>query len=211
MNNRILVLTGTMLALGAAVAVAKPAQAHGGFGAWGGDRQENLADALGITVDELEAAQLKAHTAALEAAVAAGRITQEDADLRLARMKVAQSFDKDAALAEALGISSAELDEARADGTLQDLAEEKDVTGETLRAAMTAAWSEALDEAVKAGSITQEQADTLEESGALGGCGGRHSLGGAGLGRGAFRSLPGAGTGEGARFIIPRAVLGNDV
>ena len=191
---------------------AKPALAHGGF--WGGDRQESLASALGITVEELEAAQLKAHTARLESAVAAGRITQEQADLRLAQMRVAQSFDKEAALAKAFGVTGAELDKARSEGTLQDLAQEKDITAETLRDAMATAWTDAVDAAVKAGTITQAQADTLKESGAMGGCGGgMRGLGGAGFGRGGLRMVPGtdAGAGEGARFLIPRARFGNDV
>jgi ribosomal protein S20 len=45
------------------------------------DYQALLADALGITVDQLNAAYITAHNAAIDQAVADGRLTQEQADL----------------------------------------------------------------------------------------------------------------------------------
>ena len=45
------------------------------------DNDKHLADALGITVDELNAAQEKAAAARLAQAVTDGRLTQEQADL----------------------------------------------------------------------------------------------------------------------------------
>ena len=55
--------------------------AHPGFGA--SDMQALLAEALGISVEELEAAQQAAFEAAIAAAVDEGRITQEQADQML--------------------------------------------------------------------------------------------------------------------------------
>ena len=54
----------------------------GGRGFMGGDvdHSQRLADALGITVDELEAAQESAHEAAIAQAIEDGGITQEQAD-----------------------------------------------------------------------------------------------------------------------------------
>lgn len=51
----------------------------------GVDFQAHLADALGISVDELQAAYVKAAEIRLEQAVADGRITEEEAELLRAR------------------------------------------------------------------------------------------------------------------------------
>lgn len=56
-----------------------------GFGGMRGEYQNHLAEALGITVEELEAAQLKARDAMIDQAVTDGTITQEQADLIQAR------------------------------------------------------------------------------------------------------------------------------
>lgn len=56
-----------------------------GFGEMRGEYQNHLAEALGITVEELEAAQLKARDAMIDQAVTDGTITQEQADLIQAR------------------------------------------------------------------------------------------------------------------------------
>ena len=53
--------------------------AHPGFGSGTGDMQVLLADALGISVEELEAAQRAAFEAFIAIAVDEGRITQEQA------------------------------------------------------------------------------------------------------------------------------------
>lgn len=54
--------------------------AHPGFGEGAGDMQALLAEALGISVEELEAAQQSAFEAYIAAAVDEGKITQEQAD-----------------------------------------------------------------------------------------------------------------------------------
>ena len=57
-----------------------------------GEYQGFLADALGITVDELQAAQLKARDAMIDKAVADGTLTQEQADLMKARQAFMQYY-----------------------------------------------------------------------------------------------------------------------
>lgn len=116
-----------------------------------GDRgidSEGLAEALGISVDELEAAYQTATDKALEQAVAADLITQTQADLIRERgafgfgMRMAgfmgSEIDFQALLADALGITPDEL----------------------LVAQQTAARN-AIEDAVAAGQITQEQADLM--------------------------------------------------
>lgn len=57
-----------------------------------GEYQGFLADALGITVEELQAAQLKARDAMIDKAVADGTLTQEQADLMKARQAFMQYY-----------------------------------------------------------------------------------------------------------------------
>jgi hypothetical protein len=150
---------------------------------------EYLAEALGITVEELDTAQAAAQAAALEQAVADGQITQEQADQmsgfggRAMRGGHFGAFgDTDELLAEELGISIEALEAAQAeaqaaktaqlveDGVLTqeqvDLMAARravqshlDVDG--LNAAMQEAYETAVNAALEAGEITQEQADQL--------------------------------------------------
>lgn len=107
------------------------------------DEEALLAEALGITVDELDAAQEEARLAAIDQALEEGQITEEQAEqLREGSARFGRGFhgfaDKDALLAEALGISVEELDAAQAE----------------VRAARLQAM-------VEAGALTQEQADLI--------------------------------------------------
>ena len=88
------------------------------------------------------------------------------------------------ALAEALGITVAELEAAKAEGqSIRDLAEENGVDRATLTAVKLAAKQDALAQAVADGIITQDEADQmlerLENRGSGKGFGGRR--GGNGL------------------------------
>ena len=119
-------------------------------GAWGADQGAALAEALGITTDELQAAYEKAGQAALDQAVADGLITQAQADAMAAR-GLGGGFhfggrgmgmgdvDEQALLADALGITADELQAAQAKAEAAQLAA-----------------------AVEAGTLTQEQADALQ-------------------------------------------------
>jgi hypothetical protein len=172
-----------------------------------GTSGEDLAEALGITVEELQAAQEAARAAALEQAVADGLITQEQAD------QIAESGgrslrgghfgdfgDKDELLAEALGITVEELqaaqEEVRAaklaqmveDGVITqeqaDLMEARRAVQsyfdvESVQAAIQEAYETAVNEALAAGEITQEMADQLlSEDAAVPGFGGFGGRGG---------------------------------
>lgn len=150
-----------------------------------------LAEALGITVEELQAAQEAAYAAALEQAVADGLITQEQAD-QIAQFGGPMGHmrgghfgalgDTDEFLAAELGISVEALqtaqDEAQAarlsqmveDGVLTqeqvDLmaarqAVQSHLDVEGLNALVQEAYATAVQSALDAGEITQEQADQL--------------------------------------------------
>ena len=114
----------------AVVAVPGAAQAAAniagpwGFGMRGVDTNANsdklLADALGITTDELSAAQTEARDAALAQAVTDGRLTQEQADLIKARWafdafvaeKMKTAYDEAVAAAVTEGVVTQEQADA---------------------------------------------------------------------------------------------------
>lgn len=128
-----------------------PGRGGMGKGFKGGASNEELASALGITVDELTAAYQKANDAALTQAVTDGLITQAQADQlktngeafpfggRWMGWLKQQGIDYDTLLAQALGISSEEL-----------------------QAAYTKAYDTRLDQAVTDGTLTQDQADLMK-------------------------------------------------
>jgi hypothetical protein len=146
-----------------------------------------LATALGIDLTKLQAAYQTANAEALKEAVAAGLITQAQADnlannnsghFNLPGVKTS-SINYEALLAKALGIDTAKLQAARATaytasidaavkaGTMTqaqaDLAKgryalQKDAK---FQAAMKSAYEAALKQAVTDGVITQAQADAL--------------------------------------------------
>ena len=101
-----------------------------------------LAEALGITEEELIAAKEEAHAAAIAQAVTDGLITQEQADDLLANGSSGRgyhfNYDKDTYLADALGNTVAELEAARLE-----------------------LYTTQLAEMVAAGTITQEEADLI--------------------------------------------------
>jgi hypothetical protein len=121
-----------------------------------GFTREDLANALGISVDELDAAYQQANDDALDQAMAQGLITQAQADELKADGSTfpfgkhwggwldQEGIDFDALLADALGI-----------------------TMEQLRAAYTQAFNTHIDQAVTDGDLTQEQADLLKGQHAL--------------------------------------------
>ena len=176
---------------------------QGGFGS-NIDREALLADALGITVEELRAAHEQAHLAAVQQAVDEGQITQAQADLMSARIKLENTIDKEALMAEALGISAEELQTARDEGkSLPELMNELELDPATVRTAMNTAYQDAVQQAVADGVITQEQADVLLSLPALGF--GRGGFGGGSHGPrgfgdfGGFRGGPGGFGGFGQK------------
>jgi hypothetical protein len=164
---------------------------RGGFHGFGQDidREALLAEALGISVTELEAAKEEAQAAALADMVANGYLTEEQADSIEARQALKDYIDREAILASALGISVADLQSALEEGTsLRALIEDLGLTFAEVAEAQQAAHEAAIQEAVADGVISQAQADEIL-SGSFGGPG----FGG---GRGGFHG-PGGGPGNG--------------
>jgi polyhydroxyalkanoate synthesis regulator phasin len=191
---------------------------HDGIGRGpGGAADEYLAEALGITTDELSAAYEEASAVAIAQAVEKGLITQAQADAMTASGKAfpfggrgggwlaEQGIDFDALLAKALGITTDELqaarqqaEQARLDQAVTDgkiTQEQADLmqgqqalfTDQTFIDAMKSAFEAAVQDAVSRGVITQDQADLILEQSANG-------VGGHGMG------LPGLdGPGRGGR------------
>jgi hypothetical protein len=162
-----------------------------GNGIRGGYTNEDLANALGITVDALNTAYQEAYTAELKQAVSNGLITQTQADELTTRGStfpfgnrwdgwLAQNgIDFDTYLAQALGISTDELkaayqaadyasiDQQVTDGTItQDQAnlmkgEYALFNNSAFQSSMQSAFTSAVNDAVTAGVITQTQADQI--------------------------------------------------
>jgi hypothetical protein len=191
-------------------------------GPWPGiDYQQLLADELGITVQELQAAQEAAQQAAIDQALEQGLITEEQAADMEARRALQSYLDRDAFLAQALGMTVEELRAAFDEGkTPRDLMQERDLDPQTVRESIEAAVEAALAQAVADGVITQEQADEIGTRGGCGGpmqgpgLGGRGSPGGPGRGRGGFGGgrpgRPNMGGDDGVQFQRPGRGLGAD-
>lgn len=147
------------------------------------DQSAALAEALGITEEELAAAIQSARQAALDQAVADGQLTQEQADAlaerdlgRFGGRGLGHEYS-DSLLAEALGITVDELTAAREQVMANRLAQavaDGDITqAQADRMAAQQAFQEyqrgqtqtemesAIQAAVEAGAITQAQADLL--------------------------------------------------
>lgn len=116
--------------------------------------------------------------------------------------------DMHAAIADALGISVAEFDAMRAEGTsLFLIAQELGVDIDVIRTAMSDIREAAIDEALDAGTITEEQAEWMRARPGPGGYGYGYGFGQGpqdgtgyrmrGQGRGRQFGTPGAGNGFG--------------
>jgi len=154
---------------------------HGKFGPDSSiDYEALLADALGISLEELQSARQEALNTRLAEAVESGTLTQEQADLIKAQKALKSYLDPQALFAEALGVSVEQLQSYREeDLSLSEILAEVGKTATEVRDAQQAVYQAALDEVVADGVITQEQADQLQ-------AGWFRSLGGFGreLGRG---------------------------
>jgi hypothetical protein len=192
-------VSGVLLYRNASASASTPTPPTGsetGRGRMGGGPErgvsnEELASALGITVDELTAAYQKADEAALAQAVTDGLITQAQADQLKTNGEAfpfggrgmgwlkQQGIDTDKYLAQALGITTDELqaaytkeadasiDQAVTDGKLTQ--EQADLmkgqralyADQTFKSAMQTAFEAAVKQAVNSGVITQAQADLI--------------------------------------------------
>jgi hypothetical protein len=166
---------------------------HGFYGRdFGASNEEALAEALGITVEELQAARQKAAAERIAQAVEDGYLTRDQANLMLAHQALMAYIDHEAIMAQALGLTVEEFEAAREAGTLRDLLGDVDMTDlhDKMQAAMQAAVQQAVDENV----ISEEQAAlVLEQLGNDWGMHGRFGGGhhGFGRGRGGFHHFQG--------------------
>ena len=156
-----------------------------------GTLKARLAD---VSKDDLRAAHQAEAGAAIDAAEADGAVSAEQAArlrarvaadrpeltdgqrAELRRLRGVVEVDKLAVIASALGVTAAEAEAAKADGTLRDL-----LAG-AHRVALAAAFEDAriaaIDAAEAAGDITSEQAELLRDAGkGFGGCEGKGGKG----------------------------------
>ncbi len=138
------------------------------------EKDAALADALDISVDELDAARQTARETLLAQAVADGRITQAQADemadgnfsprgyLGDLRQEYLPKETVDAVIADALGLTVDDLTAARDAGQrLPEIADQQGVDLSAVQAALQTALADALQQAVADGRITQAQADDI--------------------------------------------------
>ena len=192
----VLLVAGLALPVAAASIDGAPTFHRGGFPGGAGD--EYLADALGITIEELQAARQSAGETALQQAVDEGLLTQAQADAMLERGMLGRfgfpgprgwldsQIDPEALLADALGITVDQLQNARQTALASGLAqsvEDGSITQEQadlmlarqglmdylqeqgLGDSMRALLEDTVQQAVEAGVITQEQAETFLSDG----------------------------------------------
>lgn len=164
----------------------------GARSALGNNGNELLAEALGISVEELQAAHEEVRLAVIDQALEEGLITEDQAEqlreserpFRAGRAVRGLVINTEELLADALGISVEELQEARAEvraARLEELVEAGVLTQEqadliaareavagyvdrdALAETIQNAYEAAIDAALQDGAITQEQADALLE------------------------------------------------
>ena len=148
----------------------------GGFGPGklgGPEHDVFLAEALGITVEELDAAKEKARELALAQALEDGTITQEQVDQMQAMQALKAYLDKEAIMLSVLGITAEDLQAYKDAGTpMPDVIAELGLDPTALRESMQTAHQEAIAQAVADGVISQELADEILSGELRGGPGG---------------------------------------
>jgi hypothetical protein len=119
-----------------------------------------LADALGITTDELKTARETARDNMQAEAIANGDISQDQEDLIKIRQALSSYIHPEELQAEALGITTDELKAYReARTSMAEILSAVGMTETEYQEALKAAYETALTKAVSDGAITQEQAD----------------------------------------------------
>ncbi|UKK96445.1 hypothetical protein [Brevibacillus brevis] len=141
-----------------------------------------IAEAQGVSVDDLVALLVKQQETKLKEAVAAGKLTQEQADKmnenaseRVKEMVQnthhgrgpgkGMGFEKNEELLSLLKLDADKLqEELKADKSLAAIAEAQGVSVDDLVALLVKQQETKLKEAVTAGKLTQEQADKMNEN-----------------------------------------------
>ena len=132
---------------------------HGGLGI-GKNHNSLLAEELGLTVEELQQAHQSANAAALEQLVEEGILSEEQAENAKAAAALRAYLDRPSLIAEALGISTEELEATGK--SLHVILEDQGMDRATFRENLAAATQAAIDQAVAEGVIPQDQADQLQ-------------------------------------------------
>lgn len=170
-----------------------------------GQRLPELVEELGLEMDTVQANIQTGLQAAIAQAVTDGTLTQEEADAILANMAL-REIGRDLhheALATALSLTAEELQAYHDAGLrLPEIVTELGLDMDTVREAITTAWDEAVAQAVADGRITAEQAEQLHQP--RGGQGQPGRPGGHG-GHGSSGRGMGNGTGTNAPSFTPAA------
>ncbi len=160
-----------------------------------GQTLRDLAEEQEVDLDDVHAAVLDLLTESVEQAVDNELITQEEGDWILARAALKRYIDRRELMAGALGITVDELEAARQDGvTIAELAEAEGLDLDEVQANLEAGYEEAIGQAVADGVISQAQADEFMSRPGLGfGGHGGPCLGEPGQGHGPRRGMGGNG------------------
>jgi len=136
------------------------------FGGRGGSRidfEALLAAELGISVETLQAARERANQAAIEQAIADGKLTEEQAAMMRARAALRDYINPEALLAQALNMTVEQLQAARYAGkSISEILKDQGLTAVEVRDARQAAYQAAIQQAVDDGVITPEQAEQIQ-------------------------------------------------
>lgn len=181
----------------------------GPFSAWGwsgrdegADLESRMAEALGVSVEQLRAAQEQAFDGGLQQAVDEGELAPKQAERMRTWRRLRPYLNPPVLAARVLNMTPEELDAALDQGrSLWDLAEERQVDFTAGREKFLAAGRAALQQAVADGVISQEQADEFVKM-----AGQRRGPGGFFGGRGGFGPMgfPGRGPGFGPMGFFGR-------
>jgi uncharacterized protein YidB (DUF937 family) len=162
-----------------------------------GEMDEAVAEALGMTAEELEAAFAEGKTLPEIAEEQGVDLADVQAAMETARREHLEAMIEEAppagwrllyhdemeqAVADALNITIEDLETARAEGQrLFEIAEEQGLDPEQVQEALETAREEIVDQAVADGVLTEEQAERMSGFGpGFGGPGGRGGRGGRG-------------------------------
>ena len=135
----------------------------GGRGGSRIDFEVLLAAELGISVETLQAARERANQAAIEQAIADGKLTEEQAAMMRARAALQDYINPEALLAQALNMTVEQLQTAREAGkSISEILEDQGLTAVEVRDAQQVAHQAAIQQAVDDGVITPEQAEQFQ-------------------------------------------------
>lgn len=174
----------------------------GPFSGWGrhsmgsdANYEAQLAEALGITVDQLRAAQDAAVDNGIKQAVDEGELAPKQAEGMLTLRKLRPYLNPEALAARVLDMTPQQLEMAMDQGqSLWDLAQERRLDFGTAREKFLVAGKAAVQQAVADGTITQQQADEVAKMAEQ-----RHGPGGFFGGHGGFGPMGFFGRGPGFR------------